>query len=63
MIRSICPTIFLFDFAFSSRYCQEMVMGDLNAKVGIEQDPQKVVVGQHGLGERNERGDLWTHGF
>ena len=27
-----------------------MVMGDLNAKVGTEQDPQKVVVGQHGLG-------------
>ena len=36
-----------------------MVMGDLNAKVGTEQDPQKVV-GQHGLGERNERGDLWV---
>ena len=35
-------------------------MGDLNAKVGTEQDPQKVVVGQHGLGERNERGDLWV---
>ena len=25
-----------------------------------EQDPQKVVVGQHGLGERNERSDLWV---
>ena len=37
-----------------------MVMGDLNANVGTEQDPQKVVVGQHGLGERNERGDLWV---
>ena len=41
---------------------QEMVvvMGDLNAKVGTEQDQQKVVVGQHGRGERNGRGDLWV---
>ena len=35
-----------------------MAMGNLNAKVGTEQDTQNVVVGQHGLGERNERGDL-----
>ena len=26
-----------------------VVMGDLNAKVGTEQDPHKVVVGQHGI--------------
>ena len=28
-------------------------------KVGTERDPQKVVVGQHDLAERNERVDLW----
>ena len=37
-----------------------VVMGDLNAKIGTEQDSQKVVVGQHGFGERNERGDVWV---
>ena len=39
---------------------QDMIimMGDLNAKVGKEQDPLNVTVGPHGLGERNERGDL-----
>ena len=49
------------DDAYQQCGSQEMVvvMGDLNAKVGTEQDPQKVVVGQHGLGERNEQGDLW----
>ena len=35
-------------------------MGDLNAKVGKEQDPLSVTVDPHGLGKRNERGDLWT---
>ena len=50
------------DDAYKQCGSQEMVvvMGDLNAKVGIEQGPQKVVVGQHGLGKRNERGDLWV---
>ena len=50
------------DDAYKQCGSQEMVvvMGDLYAKVGTEQDPQKVVVGQHGLGERNERGDLWV---
>ena len=50
------------DDAYKQCDSQEMivVMGDLNAKVGTEQDSQKVVVGQHGLGERNERGDLWV---
>ncbi len=37
-----------------------VVMGDLNAKVGNEQDPMKEIVGPHGLGERNERGDMWV---
>ena len=36
-----------------------IIMVDLTAKVGKEQDPLKVPVGQHGLGERNEGGDLW----
>ena len=50
------------DVAYKQCGSQEIVvvMGGLNAKVGTEQDPQKVVVGQHGLGERNERGDLWV---
>ena len=38
----------------------KIIMGYLNAKVGKEQDPLKVTVGPHGLGERNERGDLRT---
>ena len=36
------------------------VMGDLNAKVGHEQDPLQEVVGHYGLGSRNERGDMWV---
>ena len=35
-------------------------MGDLNAKVGGEQDPLQEIVGKHGLGERNDRGYLWV---
>ena len=35
-------------------------MGDLNAKVGIEQDPLREVVGRYRLGSRNERGDMWV---
>ena len=38
----------------------KIVMGDLNAKVGTEQDPLREVVGRHGLGSRNERGDMWV---
>ena len=37
-----------------------IVMGDLNAKVGGEQDPLQEIVGKHGLGERNDHGDLWV---
>ena len=35
-----------------------IVMGDLNAKVGGEQDPLQEIVRKLGLGERNDRGDL-----
>ena len=38
----------------------KIVMGDLNAKVGIEQDPLREVVGRYGLGSCNERGDMWV---
>lgn len=34
------------------------VMGDLNAKVGKGKEAD--VVGPHGLGNRNERGDMWV---
>ena len=37
-----------------------IVMGAVNAKVGGEQDPLQEIVGKHGLGERNDRGDLWV---
>ena len=32
-----------------------VIMGDLNVKVGYQQDPLREVVGCHGLGRRNER--------
>ena len=35
-----------------------IVRGDMNAKVGSEQDPLKEIAGGHGLGERNEWGDM-----
>ena len=38
----------------------DIVMGDLNAKVGGEQDPLQEIVGKHGLGEWIDRGDLWV---
>ena len=38
----------------------KIVMGDLNAKIGTEQDPLREVVGRYGLGSRNERGDMWV---
>ena len=37
-----------------------IVMGDLNAKVGGEQDQLQEIVGKHGLRERNDRGELWV---
>ena len=35
-----------------------IIMGDLNAKVGVGREEE--VVGCFGLGERNERGDRWV---
>ena len=37
-----------------------ILMCDLNAKVGNEQDPLLEVGGRHGLDSRNERGDIWV---
>ena len=37
-----------------------IIMDVLNAKVGGKQDPLQEIVGKHGLGERNNRGDLWV---
>jgi exonuclease III len=34
-----------------------IVMGDLNAKVGIDASAWNGVIGQHGIGEENERGE------
>ena len=50
------------DAAYKLCGSQEMkiVMGDLNAKVGTEPDPLREVVGPYGLGNRNERGDMWV---
>ena len=50
------------DSAHKQAGSQDMtiVMGDLNAKVGNEQDPLLEVAGRHGLGSRNERGDIWV---
>ena len=36
-----------------------IIMGDLNAKVGKQQNDDEGVVGRFGLGERNERGERW----
>ncbi|XP_042862524.1 craniofacial development protein 2-like [Penaeus japonicus] len=36
-----------------------IVMGDLNAKVGQDQGDGDGIIGKHGLGIRNERGDRW----
>ena len=33
-------------------------MGDMDAKVGSEQDSLKQIVGRNGLGERKDRADL-----
>ena len=37
-----------------------IVMGDLNAKVGNEQDPLLAVVERHAFASHNERGDIWV---
>ena len=36
-----------------------IIMGDLNAKVGEQQNDDEGIVGRFGLGERNERGERW----
>ena len=38
----------------------KMVVGDLNAKVGNDQDDAQRMVGKHSLGVRNDRGDRWV---
>ena len=50
------------DSAHKKAGSQDMtiVMGDLNVKVGNEQDPLLEVVGRHGLGSRNGHGDIWV---
>ena len=50
------------DAAYKMCGSQEMkiIMGDLIAKVGTEQDPLREVVGRYELGSRNERGDMWV---
>ena len=51
-----------FDSAHKQAGSQDMTiaMGDLNAKVGIEQDPLLEIVGRHGLSSRYKRGDIWV---
>ena len=44
----------------AGRQAMTIVMGDLNAKVGNDQDPLLEVVGRHGLGNHNERADIWV---
>ena len=34
-----------------------MIMGDFNATIGIQQDGENNILGKHGVGRRNERGD------
>ena len=56
MALSKVPTYFVF------------ITGDFNAKVGKKQDESEFSLGQHGIGERNERGStliqfLLEHGL
>ena len=34
-----------------------LVMGDLNAKVGEDNDGHENIIGSHGVGERNDNGE------
>ena len=47
-------------FGLHYQYEMKIVMGDLNANIGTEQDPLREVVGRYGLGSRNARGDMWV---
>jgi len=38
-----------------------IIMGDLNAKVGKQQNDDEGIVGGFGLGERNDRGEKWIN--
>ncbi|VDP32852.1 unnamed protein product [Schistosoma mattheei] len=38
-----------------------ILMGDLNAKVGIDTTGYEDIMGRHGLGERNENGERFTN--
>ena len=37
-----------------------ILMGDLNAKVGIDNTDRELIMGKHSLGEQNENGELFT---
>ena len=37
-----------------------VVMGDMNAKVGKENESRELIMGKHGVGEENENGELFT---
>lgn len=44
------------------------VIGDFNAKIGIQKTGEEKIVGEYGYGERNARGEklitwLWQKGF
>lgn len=39
----------------------KIIIGDLNAKVGNENDGLEHVMGKHGLGERNENGEMFVN--
>ena len=38
----------------------KIVMGDMNAKVGIDNEARELIMGKQGIGEENENGELFT---
>ena len=38
----------------------KIVMGDMNAKVGINNESKELIMGKQGIGEENENGELFT---
>ncbi|VDO58004.1 unnamed protein product, partial [Schistosoma margrebowiei] len=40
-----------------------ILMGDLNAKVGIDNTGYNDIMGRHGLGERNENGERFANPY